>query len=174
MKKSRFASVHGGLLARKGQASPAIPSPIPHVSYTDAPPAPQIKSVASETGVGRRDIKLWSNQPLIASKNHNQTEPPKASELVGDPNVSDCDRPRLAQLCRAEPHVGEDFRDHTAQSQISLQLTPEQRRRVRTIAAQLDWSDQKILSNALDDYLENLCRREMKGCACLNKRLGSD
>ena len=34
---ARYASLHAGLLARKGEASPALPSPAGPVSYTDQP-----------------------------------------------------------------------------------------------------------------------------------------
>jgi len=34
---AKYASLHAGLLARKGEASPAIPSPLGQVSYTDLP-----------------------------------------------------------------------------------------------------------------------------------------
>lgn len=174
MKKSRFASVHGGLLARKGQAAPAVPSAIPYISYTDAPPSSQPDDQTNETGFGRRDIKLWTNEPLIASKAPVKPEPQSVSESKTESCRPNGKVKRLNQPDEAKANLESDRSDSASRFKISVHLTAEQKRRVRTIAVQLDWSHQKILLSALDNYLDNLCTREMKGCACLNKRLEAE
>lgn len=172
MKKYKFASVHGGMLARKGQATPAIPSPAPHISYTDAPPL--LDTSSNESGFGRRDIELWSNKPLIASKKDVKSDAhpaPQTDDGLCRPECNSLNNTHYDEM-RAPVEKAPDGR--TSNFKISVRLTAEQKRRMRTIAAQLDWPHQKILSNALDAYLDSVCRQEMSGCACLNKRLNGE
>ncbi len=174
MKKSQFASVHGGLLARKGQAAPAIPSPIPQLVYTDAPSSPAPDDHSEGPGSGRRDVKRWSNQPLMASKESVRSRPLPPSGKDSPSDWLRCDANCAADSDQSGELAENDYGDPSSRFKISVRLTAEQRRRMRTIAAQLDWPHQKILSKALDAYLDRICKREMKGCACLNRRLGAD
>ena len=55
-------------------------------------------------------------------------------------------------------------------ARAQFRLTPEQKRRLRTVAVQMNWPQQRILSDALDDWLDRLCEGEMSNCACLRAR----
>lgn len=52
-----------------------------------------------------------------------------------------------------------------------MRLTAEQKRRLKTVAVQMNRPQQDILSEALDAYLDEICSREMKNCACLRSKL---
>jgi hypothetical protein len=51
-----------------------------------------------------------------------------------------------------------------------VRLTAEQKRRLGTVSVQMNWSQQRILALALDEWLDRLCTSEMKDCACLKAR----
>lgn len=160
------------MLARKGQATPAIPSPAPHISYTDAPPL--LDTSSNESGFGRRDIKLWSNKPLIVSKQAVKSDARPAPQANGGLCRPECNSTNVALYDEMRAPVEKEPDGRTSNFKMSVRLSAEQKRRMRTIAAQLDWPHQKILSKALDAYLDSLCRQEMSECACLNKRLNAE
>jgi hypothetical protein len=152
---SKYASLHAGLLARKGEASPAIPSGFANASYVDAPPP--------EAGSQRRDVEARSSRSVSPSK-----------------PVVECDRPRAAcedsaqapsccagagRMLPQDPHAGIE---RTGRAEV--RLTAEQRRRLRTVAVQTSRSQQRILSDALDAWLDRLCETEMQDCTCLRPR----
>ena len=198
---SKYASLHSGLLARKGHASPAIPSPLAHVSYTDEPHE-------------RRDIEPQANAPLIARKpEHAPTEntPAQHGEARGlrrlptrpaespSPRPVRREAPASAPSSSAESHAREtssrdtppvesgccggmaamasdeahhEHYDPASVFKAGVRLSAEQKRRLKTVAVQMNWSQQRILSEALDQWLDKMCEREMKNCACLRARLG--
>jgi predicted transcriptional regulator len=51
-----------------------------------------------------------------------------------------------------------------------VRLNDEQRRRVRLAAVQLERSQQSLISEAIDEFLDQLCERELPHCHCLKKR----
>ena len=55
--------------------------------------------------------------------------------------------------------------------QISLRIDAELRRRLRTAAAQSGISNQRLLRDALNAYLDKLGATRMQHCACLNRRV---
>jgi len=146
----KYASLHAGLLARKGEASPAIPSAAAGpVSYVDAPaPTP--------TPVERRDIE---------ARSHRSARPAKPVIACEPETDTTCCQGLTGTDLPADPHAGL-ARHHRAQ----LRLTAEQKRRLRTLAVQTDWSQQRILSDALDAWLDRISETEMRGCACLRNR----
>lgn len=137
---SKYASLHAGLLARKGEAEPAIPSGFSGTSHVDRPPA------------------RTSASPLL---------PPKragADADAGTPRQGCCaggEPPDLA----ADPHAG-----LARTGRAEVRLTAEQKRRLRTVSVQTGQSQQRILSAALDAWLDGLCEAEMRHCACLKAR----
>lgn len=170
---AKYASLHAGLLARKGEASPAIPSSFSGASYVDAPspehppaparPAPtSLDSEPRRSLLQRRDIEAPdAPQPLLARKPVPPLEP--ASPPAPDPEGQGCCGAQLD--LPDDPHAGVD---RAARAQF--RLTNEQKRRLRTVAVQMNWPQQRILSDALDDWLDRLCEGEMSSCACLRAR----
>lgn len=65
-----------------------------------------------------------------------------------------------------------DLRRHpaTARHKTTVHLNDEQRRRVRLAAVQLERSQQSLISEAIDEFLDQLCERELPHCHCLKKR----
>ncbi|MEC9249782.1 MAG: hypothetical protein VX501_03970 [Pseudomonadota bacterium] len=123
----KYASLHAGLLARKGEAQPAPVTQIGAVfpAHTEVPEPP--------VEPARPDLR---------------SQPPPASE-------------KLAELRR---HPA------TARHKTTVRLNDEQRRRVRLAAVQLERSQQSLISEAIDDFLDRLCERELPHCHCLKKR----
>ena len=79
--------------------------------------------------------------------------------------------PFAARTCKArrvsEAHheISADLRTH-----VSVRLSPEQMRRLKTAAAQLHLSQQKIMANGLDVYLDKLSAEDLAGCRCLKAK----
>lgn len=127
---SRFASLHSGLLARKGEALPAGPNRLAAAYY-----APE-------------DSPLAQSEPAPA-------EPPSPEAKA---------KARKHQKPRRKPSRTPGRRKTT------LRLSNEQHRRLRIAAAQLDMSQQAIMVEALDAYLDKLAKGRFPGCGCLEKR----
>ena len=216
--KHQFASIHGGLLARKGEASPAIPSPLSHVTYIDEAPQPTVANDA------RRDIELSAPaalmktkpavspevSPEIRSEAAPETQPEIQPSISAAPPVAQVE-PRVEAPVqvpvRAPVHAdyaADEARSDSASAsaggccggfaqgsaetvvssrpiaspndqkrteKASMRLTGEQKRRLKTVAVQMNRPQQDILSEALDAYLDEICGREMKNCACLRSKL---
>lgn len=162
---ARYASLHAGLLARKGEASPALPSPAGPVSYTDQPQ--------------RRDADLpRSDTPMIARKTGPDRQPARLNTGPEKPGQPAVDTPApaspLGGCCSgaATPNSPPPLPgpDAPLAFRASVRLTAEQKRRLGTVSVQMNWSQQRILALALDEWLERLCASEMKNCACLKAR----
>ena len=145
----KYASLHAGLLARKGEAAPAIPSGFAGASYVDRPAQPV--PVPDE----RRDVEQRSDRPLIARK------PAGAAEDLPPACCGGGDLPALAE----DPHAG-----IARSGRAEVRLTAEQKRRLRTVSVQTGQSQQRILSAALDAWLDQLCETQMRHCTCLKAR----
>jgi hypothetical protein len=140
---AKFASLHSGLLARKGQATPAVlPLPVVpeavHASYVDAPAPAQDESCCG------------------------------GAELVAK-------RSSAAQSAHAQAHRSADHDEHQElngehRTHVSVRLTPEQSRRLKTAAAQLHTSQQKIMADGLELYLDKLALEDLRGCRCLRAK----
>ncbi|WP_291844796.1 hypothetical protein [Maricaulis sp.] len=174
---ARYASLHAGLLARKGEASPAIPSPMGQVSYNDLPQRRDVDPPRPENlprEARRPDAPLFARKrppkPSLAP-----SDPPTGSEKSGQqtsetpasasPPGGCCSG--AASPSPPPPLPGPDAPlDHRA----AVRLTAEQKRRLGTVSVQMNWSQQRILAIALDEWLDRLCATEMKNCACLKAR----
>jgi hypothetical protein len=148
MSLAKFASVHGGLLARKGLATPAtLPlSVMPQQArprYKDLPPpAPDETCCGGFSGGDAEKV------PAVVTLHAVRTNPP--------PRVVDYE---------AQQEINADLRTH-----VSVRLSPEQMRRLMTAAAQLHLSRQKIVADGLDVYLDKLAAEDLAGCRCLKAK----
>ena len=137
---AKFASLHGGLLARKGQATPAMHPDLPELApirYADAPVRAREESCYGGGGVAEKATVLHS----IDSASHTRAVDPEAHHEIAD------------------------HRTH-----VSVRLNPEQLRRLKTAAAQLHVSQQKLIADGLERYLDKLAVEELAGCRCLKAK----
>jgi len=243
MSKHPFASLHGGLLARKGQASPMLKTPaVPGAASGDRvePVARPVRSdfvqhsdIVPRTDFKRRDVEtppsarasdnfgeqtaqatVSAMRPVAAEPEPEARKPvavarpvefarpdravePEAqkplSEIPHKKQVSE-ERPAIRkaeatlsvverkmpepvaaavpQTAVAEANTITEKRKKPARRRYraSVRLDDDQKRRLRIVAALKDWPHQKILSNALDAYLEKLSRDDALGCSCMKAK----
>lgn len=170
---SKLASLHSGLVARKGEAMPAVSHPM--FSYVDTP-RPVAREVPAET---RRAwppaVQLDSPEsvaaPSASSVTHSESPAPVATSESPPPTVQTRPVPSVA---RAESrHVStrsegdENDVQNSPRHRFTFRLTHDQHHRLRLAAAIRDQSLQHLLSEALDNHLEGLCACSLKDCACL-------
>ena len=144
---SKYASLHAGLLARKGEAAPAIPSGFAEAEPVARPPE------------DRRDVERRRDRPLL---------PRKTACGAGDTPAQACCSGGEPPDLSGDPHAG-----IARTGRAEVRLTADQKRRLRTVAVQTGQPQQRILSAALDAWLDRLCETEMRHCACLKARPGT-
>ena len=168
--RAQYASLHAGLLARKGEASPAIPSPLGPVSYTDLPQRRDVDPPHPENQpreAHRPDAPLFARKRAGIPETGSAKPGQQASETpaTASPPGGCCSG--AATRSPPPPLPGPDAPlDHRA----AVRLTAEQKRRLGTVSVQMNWSQQRILAIALDAWLDQLCMTEMRNCACLKVR----
>jgi predicted HicB family RNase H-like nuclease len=165
---AKFASLHVGLLARKGEAVPVFKNP--NVSYVDAPP-PDGDSVI------RRDVASVDGLPLIADKKAlaDRYSDRYDAELALTPGLDhptdDGDEAAVGPWAGKEMNgaaarapagpgkrpaakTGEHaHEEHDGPYRFSFRMAAEQRRRLRIAAAQKDCTLSQALGEALDRHL---------------------
>ncbi|MHA6289027.1 hypothetical protein [Maricaulis sp. CAU 1757] len=147
----KFASLHAGLLARKGHAQPAQPSALGQVDYVDHGPPPV------------RPASVPGPQRPVATRR--PPRPVDADPLAQPDSHPCCGGQRLAELASRLPTSHGPL---TCRAQ--MRLDSEQKRRLQTAALQLGWSQQRIMADALDDWLDKLAGDELGNCACMQRR----
>ena len=164
---AKYASLHAGLLARKGEASPAIPSPLGGVSYIDQPQRRDVDPPRLETPY---DDRRRQDASLIARKAGPSGPEPSGSQTLKTP--ASASPPSGCCSGAAAPHSPPPLPgpDAPLDFRASVRLTAEQKRRLGTVSVQMNWSQQRILAIALDEWLDRLCTTQMRHCACLKAR----
>lgn len=176
---SKLASLHSGLVARKGEAMPAVSHPL--FSYVDKPrPAAR-----DDRSAERRVWPPVAEQPTAARQQsqprHTHAEPEAVSDATFEqarlePSMQSAEAPaaqvtppQLIAKTSAAPKVqhAEEAPDLAARHRMTLRLDHEQHHRLRLAAAIRDQSLQQVLSEALDNHLDGLCACALKDCACL-------
>lgn len=159
MTSSKFATIHGGLLARKGEAAPAVRHSHVHVSYSDGH-APVAGAVPAPPPVAPRPVLPM----LDVTFGDTRVPEPVAKAPCAGPDQS----PKLGQACERKIPVG--VGDGPG-GRVSMRLTQRQKRMVTIASAVLGRSQQKLLSDALDAHLARLGSGEMKSCGCFTEQL---
>jgi hypothetical protein len=158
MTTSKFATIHGGLLARKGEAAPAVRHDHAYVSYRDAPssapdarmaPPPEVRPALPLLDVAFGDMQA-----------------PEAG--VPAPCPEPLTRPSLKQACGRETPVR---KGDGPVGRVSMRLTERQKRMVTIATAVIGRSKQKLLSDALDAHLAHLGADELQSCGCFKESL---
>lgn len=133
----KYASLHAGLLARKGEAMPASrPGLVPGLIERAAPM-----------------VEPASREPQNPSAR--QPEPQR--------------QPQAKSQAPARPVPIPSGR---ARHKTTLRLNAAQKRRLRLAAAVLDRSQQSLISEALDEFLDILAADPALDCRCLNRCSG--
>ena len=174
----KLASLHAGMLVRKGEAVPVFSNPA--VSYVDGPRPLQ----ASDAAEVRRDVASADGLPLIAEKM--MMDPRGDEEAIGlltkemnraatRASAETGSRPHLRAVGSPAPRkpIRKDADgEHHGPCRFTFRMSPDQRRRLHVAAAQKGCSLQQSLCEALDKYLDGLCACSLKDCACLARRDG--
>jgi hypothetical protein len=183
MSSAKFASLHSGLLARKGLAMPAVlPLPIvpalARLRYADGPrhgdmPAP----VRFERACAPRPM---DEAPRVAAPARDQTEAPARDQeescCGGAARAATTRQPaRVLHAVRSADAQPADYDQHQepgveVRTHVSVRLNAEQLRRLKTAAAQLHVSQQKIMADGLEHYLDKLALEDLVGCRCLKAK----
>ena len=145
---SRFASLHSGLLARKGEALPAAPNRLAAAYYAPEP--------------GQEASDPPEAPPVDTSKSVRAAAPKRTTpETTSDPKTTS--GPKLRRTApQSKP----------ARRKTTLRLSLDQHRRLRIAAAQLDVSQQNLMSAALEAYLDQISDGQFPACSCLDSRDG--
>jgi hypothetical protein len=182
MSSAKFASLHSGLLARKGLATPAmlplpVAPPLVNPRYTDAPapgsaepptrpepPAavrPEAPPAArAETAAARAEAPAArAERPAVWTESTRLDPTPMPVQEEACCGGASVDRAR--GLDDGPP----DHRTH-----VSVRLNAEQLRRLKTAAAQLHVSQQKIMADGLEAYLDKLAVEALSSCRCLRTK----
>ena len=158
MTTSKFATIHGGLLARKGEAAPAVRHDHAHVSYRDGPPSMPDSRLAPPP-------EVRPTLPLL-DVTFGDMQIPEAGVPASSPEPQV--RPALKQACGRETPLRKG--DGPA-GRVSMRLTERQKRMVTIATAVLGRSQQKLLSDALDAHLDHLGAGELRSCGCFRESL---
>ena len=152
MSRTPFASLHAGLLARKGEAEPAA-RPLALVPDLAPPnPADQTASATHDgDGEGRADCRRKEARRKVLAQ-HGTSH-----------GTSAASRPAAHGALKTPP----GRRIH-----MSVRLTPEDHTRLKIACAQLDCSNQALIMEALEAYLDALSQGQLHGCACMEQESG--
>ncbi len=189
MSRTKFASLHSGLLARKGEALPASTHPLSEKVFTDQGPSlrrlvdgpldPSVYETPGEdTSFDRNETQTNRAKPAYTppSRRLTTTAPalraPEPSVEMDEVDTEDfgpcetsCGAVRSAPSRAPRPRMG------SLPFKLSVRVNARQRRLIRMIAAIRNQSQQTILAAAVDQYLETLGKKEMKSCRCYKNRL---
>ena len=130
MNADGFASLHGGMLVRKGAAAPSAPSSLSMPEKNDTP---------------------TSGQTGYAADRRDSGDAPPRTRL----HLASC-----TETVRA-----------SSGGNSSARLTAEDMRALRFAAAMLDRSEDSLISEAVQSYLESLASGPLRHCPCFKSRL---
>lgn len=143
-RRAGFASLHAGLLARKGEAAPAPATPPAHLNVV--------------TGT-ERDSRM-------AARSLDGVETVEAKPTAPEDGAAPVRKRPEASATEAREKV-----EKPEKARVSLRLNDRQRRLLRLVAAATDRSHQEILSAGLDMYLQKVVGDELGHCRCLRRFL---
>jgi len=168
---SKFANLHAGLLARKGDATPVFTNPA--VSYVDAP---RPEGDGEDGAMIRRNVASADGLPLMAEKAMGADDPAAAltpgmagAVAHAHAHANNGARAHLHSVKTTPPkkRARKLNGDHQGPYRFSFRMPPDQHRRLRVAAAQKNISQQQALEQALENYLDGLCACSLKECNCL-------
>jgi len=172
-KDNMFASLTAGLLARKGEASPAS-------AHLDG------VSIHSH-GVDLEPLEELAGEPAPAPAQ--ESSPAPVAELRAyqpkPPKTPDPEEQRRRASARASeavagccdldlPKAVVEHMPEGPRSTVTTRLDPERVRKLKILAARMGTSNQKVMLAALDHYLEYACEVLAAECPCLARSINGD
>lgn len=168
---SKFASLHSGLLARKGEALPAGPTRLAAAYYApeDRPPG---------EGETRPDIAPVEPPPPPPAVTPAAVTPAAVPPAAVTPAAVTASARKQGVSRGLGKSVTGKVAGKTTGRQIrrktTLRLSADQHRRLRIAAAQLDCSQQALMVDALEAYLEQIAAGCFPDCGCLRPAIEGD
>lgn len=143
---TRFASLHSGLLARKGEALPAGPNRLAAAYYAPEPgqdgPSPIEQADTQPPPIDNTRTAEADRAPATEDKTANRPQRLRRSKAQSTP----------------------------ARRKTTVRLSADQHRRLRVAAAQLDISQQSLMTQALEAYLKQLSEGLFPDCSCMSPK----
>ncbi len=195
-----FASLTAGIMARKGEASPA-PAHLDGVSlhthgvarqpdvprppvYHEPDPEPVLAPVGPVEPVAQ--VEEPEREPVEAREG----PPEPALEPVMEPELKEDEKPfstpelrkkahRKATLSSGDccelplPTAVTQTLPQGAKARVITRLDPERVRKLKILAARMGTSNQKVMLAALDHYLEYACEVMAAECPCLARSMAN-
>lgn len=146
MAAPKYASLHAGLLARKGEARPAAHQNLIETKFTDDP--------ISLTPSGQ--------SPRLRPKAHLSTS---VAASVPTPTPAPTPTPTPSQ----EPAPKAAMAPPTRRAAVSI--SPRQKKLLTLLMVVKNRTHRDVVNTALDQYLNDLADNEMQHCACFRRAL---
>ena len=162
MSKAKVAVLHGGLLARKGEARPMSTFGEPTGAHFARPtqptvsdrPEPQIHDTVRTVADDKPEARL---EPVVTGW---QAKEPRA-DTSKCPNREPCLDIKSQDKSKPGPRI-----------ELHARLDSASHRRLKIAAARLGRSQQQIVAEALDAYLEHLEVETLNECSCMYNARG--
>ncbi|MGD2131194.1 MAG: hypothetical protein PVI23_00265 [Maricaulaceae bacterium] len=182
MSQSPFASLHAGLLARKGAARPSVepqsfpmpraetrPEPrVRELSPRETPAGPASSGAVPATRAGRIDPgpSGWSSRAAAEPRTTpaHETTPPHSEEAPLDRDA----RPQSDADPQSDSQSEHEARQQRAYK-TSVRLTRNQARALKLAAIILDRPQRELLATGLERQLEALACSDLHHCACFRR-----
>lgn len=159
----KYASLHSGLLARKGEAQPASPQPLMDVRFTDDPVA--------LTPAGRSGSAPGVFTPAPGSKRSSPSAMGSsgagASPLPGAPAYR---RPKGVSSSSSDPQA-EDAPSKQTRSRARVTISARHRRLLQLLKLVRGRTSTDVVADALEAHLLALGETDMRGCGCFQRTL---
>ncbi|MEL7028842.1 MAG: hypothetical protein AAGL49_06400 [Pseudomonadota bacterium] len=184
--RGTYASLSAGLLARKGEATPAMESfgrhPAPKTSPAAVKPVQSGESGADAPSPSPKSV-LAAAKPALFERIRRATKPDRADADASSPPPPPSAEPappavkeelQAAQvdgLCAPECAAPDDGagRPSGPRAAVTVRLQTSAFLRLKLASAQKQRTSQDLISAALDEYLDRLGVETSKNCACLRR-----
>lgn len=177
----RFASLTAGLLARKGEAQPAMESFDGRAPWPQPPRASESFSTnaktrppeeapreASPEGEAAPQPSLAAAAPKTVHVYRHRTPDRKPASFAKAAKAAALD-PACKEICGVEPASEAQAEAPQKRAAVTFRLTPHDFLRLKLAGAELSMSGQDILTEALSAYLDVRGVESFANCRCLRE-----
>lgn len=175
MSNASFASLHAGLLARKGEARPSAEAMLANVLRrpVTAPTATPQSFVASKPGViaspqadAAAPVPMVHHEPAAAPDDDYEIEPRPDYEMRVRDALAAWPAPKPEPALDHGSWVPESIFRSPTPARATLRLTQLQARALKLASLVLDRPQQDLLQAGLASQLEALACTDLANCAC--------
>jgi len=162
MSKAKVAVLHGGLLARKGEARPMATFGEP----TGAHFAPPVRQAAPD----RPEPQISDTVRTVPDDKPEARQEPVVTGWQAKEPCAD-----MAKCSNREPNLDIKALDKSKQGpriEVHARIDSASHRRLKIAAARLGRSQQQIVAEALDAYLEHIEVETLNACSCMYNARG--